>query len=162
MLKESNDSFQLCDGGVDGTNTVNFTTKNVVGFGTTSGTGYQQFKYPDIKGVVSFIQSGISTIGIETGVGIIDPKSIEITPFVKGSIVDAYLYENGTGYGSTIINLDKKPVITIKTGRGASLQPLISNGKIDSVKIDFGGREYFSLPDLEVIDPTGKGTGAVF
>ena len=161
VLKESNDSFQLCDGGVDGTNTVNFTTKNVVGFGTTSGTGYQQFKYPDIKGVVSFIQSGISTIGIETGVGIIDPKSIEITPFVKGSIVDAYLYENGTGYGSTIINLDKKPVITIKTGRGASLQPLISNGKIDSVKIDFGGREYFSLPDLEVIDPTGKGTGAV-
>ena len=57
----------------------------VVGFGTTSGTGYQQFKYPDIKGTVSFIQSGISTIGVSTVIGVIDPKSIEITPIVKGS-----------------------------------------------------------------------------
>ena len=161
VLKDDDNSFQLCDGGVDGTNTSNFTTKNVVGFGTTSGTGYQQFKYPDIKGIVNFIQSGISTIGVSTVIGVIDPKSIEITPIVKGSIVDAYLYEKGTGYGSTIINLDKKPIISIKKGKGASMTPLILNGKIDTVNLNFGGSEYFSLPDLEVIDPTGKGAGAV-
>ena len=160
VLKENDNSFQLCDGGVDGANTVNFTTKNVVGFGTTSGTGYQQFKYPDIKGTVSFIQSGISTINVSS-TGVISPKTIDITPIVKGSIVDTYLYEKGTGYGSKIINLDKKPLVTVKTGKGASLQPLISNGQIETVKIDFGGNDYFSLPDLEVIDPTGKGTGAV-
>ena len=27
-------------------------------------------------------------------------------------------------------------------------------------KFSFGGREYFSVPDLVVFDPTGAGTGA--
>ena len=33
------------------------------------------------------------------------------TPIVTGEIVDAYLYETGTGYGTTTLNLHKKPTV---------------------------------------------------
>ena len=70
------------------------------------------------------------------------------------------MYENGTGYGSTIINNHRKPIIRLQNGKNASLKPIIDNGQIDKINIGFGGNEYFSVPDLEVVDPTGKGVGA--
>ena len=44
-------------------------------------------------------------------------KSLIVTPIVKGKIIDTYLYESGTGYGSSILNLEKKPIILIKNGK---------------------------------------------
>jgi hypothetical protein len=67
------------------------------------------------------------------------------TPVVKGNIIDAYLYENGTGYGSTILNFEKRPLISIKTGSEAKLKPIIVNGQINSVNIQYGGIDYYSL-----------------
>jgi len=148
VLKKDDNKFRLCDAGIGGTIKTNYENKNIVSFGSTTGTGYQQFSYPQIKGFVNIISISGAT------------SSIPITPSVKGSIVDVYVYESGTGYGSTIINSEVNPTITIKTGKDAALTPYFTNGSLSSVSVEYGGKEYYSLPNLEVIDPTGKGVGA--
>ena len=69
------------------------------------------------------------------------------------------MYNNGTGYGSTTINFHKKPTITVKTGKGAELKPIIDGGRIVNVQVTNTGSEYTSPPDLEVVG-IGSGTGA--
>ncbi len=147
VLKTDDDKFRLCNAGVGGTNRTNYENKNIQFLGST-GTGYQQFSYPEIKGFVKIL----STTGQEA--------DIPITPSVKGSIVDVYVYEGGTGYGTTIINSEVNPTITIKTGVDAVLTPHFTNGSVSSVSVEYGGKDYYSIPDLEVNDPTGKGVGA--
>ena len=58
------------------------------------GTGFHVFKYPDIKLNISYELKN-------TDVGV-----ITATPVVRGSINDIYLYEEGSGYGSEILNLE--------------------------------------------------------
>ena len=74
-------------------------------------------------------------------------------------MVGAYLYEKGTGYGSSIINFDKSPIVTIKTGKNAEFMPIVSAGKIDQIKVTYSGVEYTSPPDLTFIG-IGSGIGA--
>ena len=76
---------------------------------------------------------------------------------VKGSIIDGYVYEGGTGYGSTVINYENKPTITVQNGKLAQLNPVVVDGKISSVSVSYGGTEYYSVPDLVV---SGTGIGA--
>ena len=151
ILKDDDNSFRLADAGVDGRITTNFERNKNVSLGST-GTGYQSFSYPDIKVLVEFNPIGIGTSSVV--------RTINATPKVRGTIQQTYLYESGTGYGSTIINNHKKPIITVKNGKNASIKPIIVNGRIDSVIINYVGQEYFSSPDLDVIDPTGLGAGA--
>ena len=80
------------------------------------------------------------------------------TPIVTGEIIGAYLYENGTEYGSSILNLHKKPLISLKNGKNAQLNPVISNGKIIDVQVLSTGSEYYSIPELVT---TGNGSGAI-
>ena len=141
---------RLCNAGVGGTYSQNYISKNIVILNST-GVGYQQFKYPDIKGYLQVINSAGGQSNIE---------EIPITPIVKGSITDVIVYESGSGYGSTILNNIENPIVTIKTGKDAELKPVTFNGKITDVTVDYGGEDYYSLPDLEVIDPTGSGSGA--
>ena len=152
ILKVDSNSFRLADAGFDGKTTSNFDRGNFVILNSI-GSGNQIFKYPDIKAFAEFSSVGISSID---GV----PVSIELTPKVRGSIIQSYLYESGTGYGSSIINNHKKPIVSVKNGKNAVLKPVIINGRITDVNIDFGGQEYYSAPDLEVVDPTGAGAGA--
>ena len=45
-----------------------------------------------------------------------DQQSLDhltLTPVVKGEIIDAYLYDKGTNYGSTILNHQVKPDVNI-------------------------------------------------
>ena len=151
ILKFDENSFRLCDAGIGGTNTTNYERGNYKKLNTT-GNGFQEFKYPDIKVNINF-----TTVGIGTSTQI---QSIEATPVVKGSIEQIYVYEPGTGYGSNILNLEKKPSLTVKTGRDAQITPIILNGSIIETNIEFGGIEYFSTPDLVVLDPTNAGSGA--
>ncbi len=154
ILKLDNDTFRLCDGGLNGSISSNYSRKNYLKF-TSQGTGYQYFSYPAITVSVEFSSVGSSST-------IQSVKNLNITPYVRGEIIDAYLYESGTGYGSTILNFEKKPIISIKNGRDAKIKPNISQGKINTVKIEYGGLEYFSIPDIVANDPTGKGSGAEF
>ena len=145
VAKINNNTFRLCNAGIGGTYRSEYERKKYVNF-SSIGSGYQIFKYPDIKIFVQYsvINSGVSNTLIST-------------PIVRGSIVDSYLYEFGTGYGSTILNFHKKPIITIKNGVNANIIPIITNGRIQNVNIQYGGSEYYSTPELNVVSDTGSG-----
>ena len=150
--KIDNNSFQLSNAGVGGTIIGNYERKDVVNF-ANKGEGYQYFAYPDISVSLKYTPVGFGTTSQTV-------EEMVLTPSVRGSIIDTYLYESGTGYGSSILNFEKKPIISIKNGKDGNLKPIFVNGKIDQVNIQYGGVEYFSIPTLEVIDSSGKGSGA--
>ena len=152
VLKNNDDSFRLCDAGIGGTNISNYNRKNYIKFSSV-GSGYQYFSYPDIFVFIQYTPVGFGTTTQQI-------QSLVATPVVRGNIIGAYLYESGAGYGSTILNLEKKPLIRIKTGSEAKLKPIIVNGQINSVNIQYGGVDYYSIPDLIVTDLTGTGSGA--
>jgi len=152
ILKNDENSFRLCDAGVGGTNTSNYNRKNHIIFSST-GSGYQYFNYPDISVSIQYTSVGFGTTTQQY-------QTLIATPKVRGAIIDAYLYETGTGYGSSILNFERKPSISIKNGKEAQLNPIFINGTVNSVNIQYGGSEYYSTPDLDVIDPTGAGSGA--
>ena len=151
VLTDSTDSFRLCDAGVGATITTNFDQENFVKF-TSTGTGFQQFRYPDLELTLNYNSVGLGTTT--------QVNNVILTPVVKGSIEEIYVYEPGTKYGSEILNFEKKPTLTTKTGKEGQVKPIITSGIINSVNLQFGGREYFSVPELEVFDPTGSGSGA--
>ena len=148
VLKVDDDTFRIANAGVAGTNTSDYLRKNYVKFEST-GSGYQVFSYPDISLSVQYSTAGI---GSTQSVG-----QIVATPIVKGSIVDVYVYENGSDYGSNILNLHKRPKINIKNGKNAQLKPIVVNGRIEDVNIQYSGSEYYSTPEIKVY---GSGTGA--
>jgi len=150
--KIDNNTFQLSNAGVGGTITGNYERKDVVNF-ANKGEGYQYFAYPDISVSLKYTPVGFGTTSQVA-------EEMVLTPSVRGSIIDTYLYESGTGYGSNILNFEKKPVISIKNGKDGNLKPIFVNGKVNQVNIQYGGVEYFSIPTLQVIDSSGKGTGA--
>jgi hypothetical protein len=151
ILKNDDNSFRLSDAGIGGTISSNYEQDKFVKL-TSVGTDLHQFKYPDIQVSVEFTSVGLGTTT--------QSQSIVATPIIKGSLEQIYLYEEGTKYGSDILNVEKKPSFTFKNGRSASLEPVIVNGSINEVNLQFGGFEYFSVPELIVSDPTGSGTGA--
>ena len=151
ILKNDDNSFRLSDAGIGGTISTNYEQNKFVNFESV-GTGFHQFKYPDIQVSVEFTSVGLGTTT--------QSQSIIATPIIKGSIEQIYLYEQGTKYGSDILNFEKKPSFTFKTGKDGFLKPIIVNGSVNEVNLQFGGSEYFSVPDLVVFDPTGSGIGA--
>lgn len=150
IVANNKDSFQLCDAGIGNTISSNFERRNIVEL-TTTGSGYQKFKYPDIK-----ISVNLSPVGsaVETA------KSIQVSPTIKGSIEQIYVYNKGLGFGTTTLNFERTPKISLQNGKEASIKPNIISGSLLSVSIEYGGFEYFSEPDLELFDSTGKGSGA--
>ena len=149
VLKVDNNAFRLCNAGVGGTIVSNYEQGNYEKF-NSAGSGEQYFKYPDISVSIKYVTAGI---GSTTQVF----ENLVTTPVVKGEIIDAYVYQPGTGYGSTVLNYEKKPTVTVENGKLAKLSPVIVAGAINNVTISYEGIEYYSVPDLVV---TGSGTGA--
>ena len=147
VMKIDDNSFKLSDAGIGATITSNFNRGKSVGLGST-GTGYQTFTYPKIK------------VNVKVSYGTTVTGTINFTPIVRGSFTGAYLYEKGTNYGSTILNHQVTPEITIKKGEGAELKPIISNGRIEDVIVTNQGSGYHSSPDIE-INTDGIGAGAI-
>tara|TARA_Y100001972_G_scaffold3524_1_gene3961 strand:- start:1592 stop:14002 length:12411 start_codon:yes stop_codon:yes gene_type:complete len=155
ILKVSDNEFGLANAGVGGTNSTDYNQNNFVSF-QTSGIGTQIFKYPDIKASIKYINVGGSkTTATFSG-------ELDITPVVRGEIEDVLLIDKGTGYGSEILNFEKKPNLKIKNGKNAIVNITVdpSTSGISSATIGSGGTEYFSTPSLEVIDTSGLGNGA--
>ena len=149
VLKLDDDSFRLCDAGIGGTISSNYERGNYETLDSV-GSGYQYFSYPNISVSIKYTTAGIGSTTQEI-------KELVTTPVVKGSIIDGYVYEGGTGYGSTIINYENKPTITVQNGKLAQLTPVVAAGKIASVSVSYEGTQYYSVPDLIV---SGDGTGA--
>ena len=116
VVSNDKDSFQLCDAGVGNTIFSNFEDRRIVELSST-GTGYQKFKYPDIKVTVNLSPVGSSIASV---------KSVEVSPTIKGSVEQVYLYHKGLGYGSKTINFERVPKISVKNGRDGSLKPNIT------------------------------------
>lgn len=148
VLKIDSNKFKLCDAGIGGTVKTNYEQKKYLKF-TSTGTGYQIFSYPDIKLKVSYTLAGINNTNII--------ESIIATPLIKGKIIQVYTYQKGSNYGSKILNIHQRPKIEIKNGSGAQLKPLIQNGKIVDIAIQYVGSNYYSAPELIVV---GDGIGA--
>tara|TARA_B100001057_G_scaffold298143_1_gene298356 strand:+ start:2300 stop:15613 length:13314 start_codon:yes stop_codon:yes gene_type:complete len=146
VIKVDDNSFKLSNAGVGGTSTSDFDRLKFANL-TSTGTGYQTFKYPDIKVNLEVVYSGTVT------------GTFNITPVVTGSFTDVYLYEKGTDYGSKILNNTINPNVTIQSGKLASVSPIIQNGKVVDVVVADQGGEYNSSPDIQ-IKSTGKGVGA--
>ena len=144
ILKIDDDSFRLAD------SKVNYDRGDYVQL-TSQGTGLQTFKYPDIK----VTAEATLTQGNNTASGIANNTTTSsgtfvFTPVVTGKIVDAYLYESGTKYGSKILNLQKNPKVTVQNGKDAVVKGSIVNGRIVDVQVLNKGSEYYSLPEISV------------
>ncbi len=144
--KLTNDTFQLADAGIGGTSTVDFNRGKYVNF-ESGGEGFQIFNYPKIK------------VNIDVSYGSTITGDIVITPVVTGELIGGYLYEEGTNYGSTTLDKEVVPKVTIENGRFAEFKPIIVNGRITDVAVVNRGREYNSSPEVRVIS-TGSGAGA--
>jgi hypothetical protein len=146
ILKVDNNTFKLADAGSGLTpSTLDYERRKPVNLQTV-GSGYHIFKYPDIQVNIN-VSYGSSIVGVITS-----------TPYVRGKIIDAYLYESGSGYGSNILNIQKKPTISIKNGKDAVLKLVVRETKIIKVDVLSGGSEYYSTPDLII---SGPGSGAI-
>ncbi len=143
VLVIDDDTFQLANAGLGGTSFDDFNRFDFIRF-IDQGTGFHVFKYPDIKLNLTYELKN-------TDVGV-----ITATPVVRGVVDQIYLYEEGSGYGSEILNLEKPVNISREKGQDAELKPIISNGSITFVEIQSKGKNYVGAPDLEVV---GIGTG---
>jgi len=147
VSKVNDDSFQLADAGVGGTSFANY-DRGLFADLQSSGDGFHVFKYPDIK------------VNINVSYGSTVTGDIIVTPVVTGELLGAYLYEEGTNYGSVTLNKKVEPKIELKNGRNAEFRPIIVDGKIVDVVVVNRGRDYFSSPEL-IVTSTEAGKGAV-
>ena len=146
VIKLDSNSFRVANAGAGGTDTSDYDRNDYVKI-TSTGTGLQEFSYPEIELNISAVYS--PTTFTRTG-------DLVITPVVRGSVIQISFYESGTNYGSDILNFEKKPGVITKTGKVAELKVIASKGRISFVDVRYGGKEYFSPPDLELV---GVGTG---
>ena len=147
IKKLTDDTFQLADAGIGATSSVNYDRGKYVDF-KTSGSGFQIFKYPEIK------------VNINVSYGSTITGDIVATPVVTGELIGAYLYEEGTNYGSVTLDKQVIPKVSIQNGRFAEFKPIVVGGRITDVAVVNRGREYNSSPEVRVIS-TGSGAGAV-
>ena len=151
LTKVSNDSFNLSPIGT-GSVQSNFyyATKQFINL-TSVGSGIQSFNYPEIS-VEVIGNVGISSIGDTTFKAVVQP-------IFRGEITSVHLENTGSNYGSSeILNHNRQPLVTLNSGSGAKVSPIISNGRIIEILVNSLGSGYNSPPSL-IID--GEGFGAV-
>ena len=149
--KIDNNTFKLSLVGIASTSqSFYYDTKQYINL-TSVGVGTHIFNYSDIT-VTLKGKIGISSISGKT-------FEAEIQPIFRGSVVSVHLENKGVGYGSSeVINLERTPVISLKSGQDAQLFPIVSNGKISEVLVFNVGKSYNSPPNLLIF---GSGVGAV-
>ena len=151
LTKVDNNSFNLSAIGTGSVeNNFYYTTKQFINL-TSIGSGIQSFNYPEIS-VEVIGNVGISSIGTTTFKAVVQP-------IFRGEITSVHLESNGSNYGSSeILNYNRQPLITLNSGSGAKVIPIVSNGKIIEVLVNSSGSGYNSPPNLII---EGEGFGAV-
>lgn len=153
ITKIDDDNFKLSLIGNDSDKLFYFNTNQYINL-TSFGSGTHQFNYPDISVTINGA-IGISSVGTET-------FECKIKPIFRGGVTSINLTNNGVGYGSSdIINYRKDPLISLTSGNGAQVQPIVSNGTITEVLVLNGGSGYTSDVDLIIDNDFGNGIGAV-
>jgi hypothetical protein len=111
---------------------------------TDPGLGKHSFNYPPIVVTIDGSQ-GIST------------ANATASPIIRGVIDGVHVKNKGDNFGSLIMNDNYRPDVVVIEGSKAAFDPVIVNGRIDSVSIKSGGKDFFSVPDMIV---NGDGVGA--
>jgi hypothetical protein len=143
VTKIDNNNFRITNAGVGGTTLTLFERGSIENF-TGVGTGFHIFNYPEVQVEVNVTIA--NTVGVITA-----------TPVITGPIQDVLLYEKGGPYGTTVLNFEKNPSVTVLNGKGAEFVPVIVDGEIRDVNVTNEGEEYYSLPIVEAVSPTGTG-----
>ena len=139
--------FSLSEVGTGNTVVDYYYDRNV--FVELRSTGSGTFNYKPI--VVSV--DGITGVSTRTDQNF----SAQVQPVFRGNLESIDVTSGGVGYGSSeIINFDRKPVVTLFSGSGAVLIPVINNGQVVDVLVNNPGSGYNSPPDLELQTTTGK------
>ena len=108
------------------------------------GTGKHTFNYPPLSVTIDGRQ-GIST------------SNATASAVIRGEVDGIHIKSKGDNFGSLFINDNYKPDAIVVEGSKSAFDPVIVNGRIDSVSIKSGGKDYFSAPDIIV---NGDGVGA--
>lgn len=149
ILKVSDDSFRLCELGPTDNPTFNLDREDYVVFTSRGGaSATQEFSYPEI------------VCNIEVTSNNTQSPVVVGTPFIRGSIERVYIQNPGF-YGSTILNFEQDPDLTVQSGFGARLNAIVSGGVLLAIQILSQGENYSGAPVLTLVDPTGAGAGAV-
>jgi hypothetical protein len=102
------------------------------------GVGTHIFKYEDIN---------VKIVGRTQ-----NNQAAKIDPIFRGGVESVYVYKKGSNYGSKeIVNYNKLPEYQLINGNSAQLTPIVVNGKITKVIINNPGKDYYSIPDIQVI-----------
>ena len=101
VLKIDDNNFRLADAGSVNVSAAGteYNRKNYVKLETT-GTEYQTFAFPPVS-----LEINAEYIGAG--------NTITATPIVTGEIVDLYLYDEGTNYGSDVFNFHKDQLLKL-------------------------------------------------
>ena len=145
VLTIDTDKFRLCESGVATArvpNTTNYSNKEYIRFGD-SGSDYQDFFYPPV------------TVDLNVITNLDSQLTLNVTPIVRGTITDTIMYDRGLNYGSDIINFEKAPSVSIRSGRFGQIGLTIINGRILDAFVQSGGIDYDGPPDISVV---GAGT----
>ena len=151
VTKIDDDNFKLSQVGLGVTNQDFYYNTNQYVVLNSVGSGIHTFNYPQIS-VEVLGNIGISSIGNET-------FKATVQPIFRGEITSIHLSSKGSAYGtSDILNYSRLPTVTLSSGSGGQLVPIVSDGKIIEVLVNSKGRDYNSPPNLTIV---GNGTGAV-
>ena len=145
------DNFKLSEIGGSGIGSdFYYDTKQYVNITGASG-GNHTFNYPPIKVSVT----GLVGLSTETAQNF----NVEVQPKFEGSIKKVNLSANGSDYGSkSILNFQRQPEITLRSGTGAQIAPIVSaSGEIITVIIISKGKDYTTTPKITIESATGQG-----
>ena len=151
VTKVDDDKFRLSNVGIASTNKYFFyETKQYVKLSSV-GSGLHIFNYDPIKVTISGI-IGVSTLTNQN-------FNAVLQPIFRGSVDSVNIRTGGVGYGSSdILNYDRQPNYQFLSGKDAELIPIVNNGSITEVIVNYGGEQYNSPPDLLI---SGIGSNAV-
>ena len=150
ILTLNKDQFRVCESGFTterAPTTTNFDNGEYVRFDST-GTGYQTFSYPPVTVDINVITDSDT----ET--------TLTATPVVRGEIVDSMMYDRGQSYGSTIVNFENNPRVTLSKGSFGQIGLVISNGRIIDAFVQSKGSNYAGPPELVVTTTESNASGA--
>ena len=159
VIKLDNDKFRLASAGIGTTlSNVKYLNNNYSKL-YTAGSGNHTFAFPPIVLEITGIpnSSGVSGISTETPSSLISSQASGI-PIVLGKVTNVFLADGGYNYGSpNILNHNRVPIISLDSGSGAEIRPIIVNGGISDVYIVKKGTGYVAPPKLVV---SGSGSYA--
>lgn len=141
ITKIDEDNFKLSQVGIASTNKYFYhDTEQYVNL-SSIGSGTHIFNYEPI--VVNIIgKIGVSTFSNQD-------FNAKLQPILRGEIDFVDIKSGGSDYGSPdILNYDREPNFELLSGKDAQLIPIVNNGSITEVVINYGGEQYNSPPDL--------------